>query len=221
MKLGLAAGLGAMVFGLALEASAQQTPPQQDTGSPGTLQGEQQPVAGADTRNVYMNKHLTLVDAYLANAINSTKALSSLSDMQLDAKDKKLVSELNKNIDTNINMAMKHIQGLQKEKMVMGEKQPVAGVDVASSLDSVHQNLKQAQISSKKLGRTSYTNLSPAISTVAADLMSAHESFKEIAQATQLKSIDTVQLETEPVRGTEEMPAPKKTQEPMKTPGGY
>src|SRR5262249_27642277 len=63
-----------------------------------------------------INKQIGFIDLYLTNAMNDAKVLSTLSEGEPARSDKALVSEAQKNLTTDIDRSLTHVQKLRGMK---------------------------------------------------------------------------------------------------------
>ncbi|MBI4509857.1 MAG: hypothetical protein HY698_09485 [Deltaproteobacteria bacterium] len=226
MKRGIASVLATTLLGLGAFAIADDMP---KGGQPqGAMPAGQ---AGAmDIQAMEMRKHLLLVDVYLSDAVNNTKAISGLSELKLEKKDKPIVDEAQKNIDTNLSMATTHIgharqrgmAGTAKREEGAMERQPVAGVDPQAKLGELEQHLKAARDAAKKVKTARLEELDRAIEPVAAHLSAAEKTFTDLARSANYTRLEQMELGRVPVRGTEEQkPQPSMPTEQPGQRGGY
>ncbi len=198
-----------IVLGWAAPAAADRGPGK--TGS--EKQGAQGMVPG---------KRLTLINVYLSDAVNNTKALSSLVEMTLDSSDKILVQEVHKNLDSSIDNALSHVKKMRDDDKRMGmrkakemEKQPVAGA--ITRVEELERHLIEAKASSKSLEADKMDKIDMAVDAISTHLKAAEDIFADIAKDAKFTRLDQIELGKVPVKGREELPA-KDEDKPMPHP---
>jgi len=160
--------------------------------------------------NPDLQKHLALVDVYLNLAISNTKALQNWTQYASGSDDATLVDEVRGNIDTSLAKAIRHIDSLKNMKQnvsgstkdtgnkggssatntpgttsatgaIGSSDSSVSGVDFAK-LDSLEQQIRDAQASVKKLKTGKLSGLSTDVDSIASNLMQANQTFRDFAR---------------------------------------
>ncbi len=201
MKRSIAAVIAAATLGLAGAAGAkqeaqpntdpdQQQQQQQQEQDPG-MKPEMKPGAMNKTSaDIDAAKRLGLVDFYLTDAINDAKLLSSLAEQPSGKVDRQILAEAKRNLDASIAKAIQHAN-------------QVKSPDIKGQTDAFVQDLKQAQLSAKKVPVTSMAQLSTSVDQVAAHLMAANDTFQQLSTTKGITRIETMKLSAAPVSGHE------------------
>jgi hypothetical protein len=197
-----------------------------------------------------VQKHMALVDLYLASAKTNAKALQQLSQLELERGDRQLVQEAQRNLDQNLERALTHVghvkkmhqrqiqaqerqraeapaEGMPGEEQPGEEIQPVAGEDMTAQIDELEQTLRQARTSARQLRQVQPAQIGERLPETTQHLQRADEIFGQLARQAQYTRLDQIELERVPVRGVEEpampeeeRPAEEPTEEPAH-PHGY
>lgn len=233
MKRSIAAIVAVTALGIGLLANAGEGTKQTGTtpGATGTMGTQPTQMGTADPE---MSKQLALVNVYLDNAKNNLKVLSLVADLPAGKLDTKIINETQRNLDTSIDKALTYAKQVRRQGEMMGmgghqmptdemgQTQPVAGgqQDPMMKLDEFENHLKQAKSASKKLKGAKQANLAPAVDQVTTHLVAADQAFRDLSQHANFTALEDINLDTAPVRGTED-PAmqpqtpPGTEQEPM------
>jgi len=185
-----------------------------------------QPVSGHEMTNTpsvdqkaELQKQLSLVDVYLTQAIANTKALSTLAQQSQTGKsDSSLIEEIHGNIDTSVNKALKHVSSIKSMKAnkenvsgtedksmgVGGVQQQQPGQADLAKVDDLEKQLKDVQSASSKITGSKMSAIQPNLDTLSSSLMTADQTFRDIASAASYTRIDSQKLNEMPVRGTDQ-----------------
>jgi hypothetical protein len=147
-------------------------------------------------------KRLALVNVYIDDAVNHTKALQLLSGLELEKKDAPIINEVQKNLSTSIDSALKHLAHVKK----------MEGVTGTGELES---HLKEAKAAARKISGSKVAELETSIAPVETHLGAASSSFHELAKGMKITLIEDIDLGAAPVRGIEEeQPKPEELPAP-------
>ncbi|MFH0901368.1 MAG: hypothetical protein V2A73_12135 [Pseudomonadota bacterium] len=213
MRSVLAGSLVALLLGIGADnAGAQATgSAQEETKYPPST------AAGMTMMSTDAKKEMVLLDSSLSAAIADAKALSQLAEIQLTNKDKKVVADLHRDMDSRIDQALHHGRLLNSMMMPASagtstggqegamERMPVAGsAKVSGEISMVLRNLEQAREASKKVKGVSMQELGSAVDNVSSFLSNALSAFRNAAQSANYTRLDEIELSKVPVKGMEE-----------------
>ena len=152
-------------------------------------------------------KHLALADVYLDSAKTNTKALTALSEMKLEKKDKKLIDESQKNLEMSLGKAMTHLGHV---KMAAGE----LPAESATQIAEIERNLKEAKTSAKAIKSAKLDTLSTRVDTLSSQLIAADQAFGQLASQARFTQLDQMELGPAPVRGVDDRGMDQKSTSP-------
>jgi hypothetical protein len=158
-----------------------------------------------------INKQVGFIDLYLTNAMNDAKVLTLLAEGEPAAADKALLGEAQKNLNSDLNNGLTHVQKLRTFKSQLGSMASgvsdktgtMASGDKAAKVDEIEQQFKDAKIAAGKLANVKAADLSSSIDGVSTHLMGADSALRDIAKWTNYTRLSSTNLGMVPVRGTE------------------
>ena len=212
--------LGAAIVGLGLGAFAGDEPygkdkpttpeagtPQPQQGkTPGMHEGHtgekgMKPTGETTTRMVTMDarmgKHLALVNVYIGQAILNTKALNSLIDMNVPAREQH-VKELTKNLDLAVKGAIIHAGHIRR-----------LNDPSLTRITELESSLKEAKLALGKLRKVRDSDIGTQIDTIGSNLSACDQIFRDMAKTANFTRLEDQSLETVPVRGFDRDKHPK------------
>jgi hypothetical protein len=163
-----------------------------------------------------VNKQIGFIDLYLTSAMNDTKVLSLLAEGEATGSDKALVAEAQKQLSTDIDRGLTHVQRLRSFKSELsaasglgaagaqaGRPAGAAAPDKMSRLDDIERQLRDGKSAAAKLGQAKIGDLASAVDGVATHLLGADAAFRDIAKWTNYTRLASTNLGTVPVKGSD------------------
>jgi hypothetical protein len=153
-------------------------------------------------------KQFVLVDFYLTDAVNITKALTAFSEQAPGKMDKAIMDEAKTDLNNAINKALLHANVVHAMAI---------STDLKSQTDTLIRDLKDSQASVRKVNATKLADLSKSLEGISTHLMAADDAFKQISSTAGFTRLDTMNLSSQPVSGHEE-DTTKEPKSPSPTP---
>lgn len=197
--------------------------------------GQEKTGAAAIMEEQDLHKHLVVVNAHVADAVNDVKALTALAQMDLERGDQAFIEPLKQHAMKDIDMAITHLSHVKQINQKLEKRaasgagettQPVAGTEMPRPADQeavakLERSLKNARSALGKVDARNFDQLQMRLGPVATEIQQAQQTFGQIATEQNLTQIEKIDLERLPVRGAEPgVPGAQPTHEQPLSPQG-